>query len=70
MPPESQDIADPLLPALSKRPLIISGPCSAETREQVLATAERLAATGSVDLLRQDLRIHVSSDAEAKKPAP
>ena len=52
MPPQPQDIADPLLPALSKRPLIISGPCSAETREQVLATAERLAATGSVDLLR------------------
>jgi chorismate mutase len=35
-----------------KRPLIISGPCSAETEEQVLATAKRLAATGRVDMLR------------------
>jgi chorismate mutase len=38
--------------AWSKRPLIISGPCSAETEEQVVATAERLAATGKVDMLR------------------
>jgi chorismate mutase len=36
----------------AKRPLIISGPCSAETEEQVLATAQRLAATGKVDMLR------------------
>lgn len=36
----------------SKRPLIISGPCSAETEEQLLATAQRLAATGKVDMLR------------------
>ncbi len=36
----------------SKRPLIISGPCSAETEEQVLETAKRLAATGKVDILR------------------
>ncbi len=27
--------------AWNKRPLIISGPCSAETEEQVLATAQR-----------------------------
>jgi chorismate mutase len=38
--------------AWSKRPLIISGPCSAETEEQVLETATRLAATGKVDMLR------------------
>ncbi|MBK8951633.1 MAG: bifunctional 3-deoxy-7-phosphoheptulonate synthase/chorismate mutase type II [Chitinophagaceae bacterium] len=38
--------------AWSKRPLIISGPCSAETEEQVLETAQRLAATGRVDMLR------------------
>ncbi len=37
---------------LSKRPLIISGPCSAETEEQVMQTAIRLAATGKVDILR------------------
>src|SRR5258708_2013641 len=38
--------------AWSKRPLIISGPCSAETEEQVMETATRLAATGKVDVLR------------------
>jgi chorismate mutase len=37
---------------LQKRPLIISGPCSAETEEQVIQTATRLAATGKVDILR------------------
>ena len=37
---------------LQKRPLIISGPCSAETEEQVVQTATRLAATGKVDILR------------------
>jgi chorismate mutase len=37
---------------LNKRPLIISGPCSAETEEQVIATATRLAKTGKVDALR------------------
>src|SRR4029079_3684075 len=36
----------------NKRPLIISGPCSAETEEQVVETATRLAATGKVDMLR------------------
>jgi len=35
-----------------KRPLIISGPCSAETEEQVLETAVRLEKTGKVDVLR------------------
>ena len=38
--------------AWSKRPLIISGPCSAETEEQVINTATQLAATGKVDVLR------------------
>ncbi len=36
----------------NKRPLIISGPCSAETEEQMLETATRLAKTGKVDMLR------------------
>ena len=36
--------------AWSKRPLIISGPCSAETEEQVLATAQRLANIGKIDM--------------------
>jgi chorismate mutase len=35
-----------------KRPLIISGPCSAETEDQVLETAARLSKTGKVDVLR------------------
>jgi chorismate mutase len=38
--------------AWNKRPLIISGPCSAETEEQVLETAVRLHKTGMVDMLR------------------
>jgi len=38
--------------AWSKRPLIISGPCSAETEEQVIETAVRLHKTGKVDMLR------------------
>jgi chorismate mutase len=33
-------------------PLIISGPCSAETEEQLLTTAHLLAATGKVSVLR------------------
>jgi chorismate mutase len=37
---------------LEKKSLIISGPCSAETEEQVLETAQQLAATGKVDILR------------------
>jgi len=35
-----------------KRPLIISGPCSAETEEQVVETAVRLQKTGKIDMLR------------------
>src|SRR5678809_1725163 len=38
--------------AWQKRPLIISGPCSAETEEQVIETAVRLQKTGKVDMLR------------------
>jgi chorismate mutase len=36
----------------NKRPLIISGPCSAETEEQVIKGAQDLAATGQVDVFR------------------
>jgi chorismate mutase len=39
------------LPTASK-PIIISGPCSAETEEQTIATAKQLAATGKVHALR------------------
>ena len=38
--------------AWNKRPLIISGPCSAETEEQVVETAVQLHHTGQVDMLR------------------
>ena len=41
-----------ILEKWNKRPLIISGPCSAETEAQVLETATRLAQTGKVDMLR------------------
>jgi len=36
----------------NKTPLIISGPCSAETEEQVMTTARGLANTGKVDIMR------------------
>lgn len=42
-----KDILTPLFPQLkNERPLVIAGPCSAETREQVLATARELSANG------------------------
>lgn len=37
---------------LTKRPLIIAGPCSVESREQTLASCGAIAATGLVDALR------------------
>jgi len=39
------------LPTANK-PIIISGPCSAETEDQTVATAKQLAATGKVNALR------------------
>ncbi|RTQ48600.1 3-deoxy-7-phosphoheptulonate synthase [Hymenobacter gummosus] len=39
-------------PLVAEKPLIISGPCSAETEQQVLDTCQRLAATGRVNMLR------------------
>ena len=36
----------------AKRPLIIAGPCSAETEEQTIETCKQIAATGLVDVLR------------------
>jgi chorismate mutase len=41
-----------LLSKQRKKPLIIAGPCSAETEEQVMETALRLKETGKVDILR------------------
>lgn len=36
----------------ANRPVTISGPCSAESEQQVMTTARQLAATGKIDLLR------------------
>ena len=44
---ESLNLESILLPGVEeKRPLIIAGPCSAETEEQVLSTAKDLANKG------------------------
>lgn len=39
-------------PVFKKRPLIIAGPCSAESEEQVMGTAAALVASGRVDIFR------------------
>lgn len=52
MQTETTTMKDLMQEKWTKRPLIISGPCSAETEEQVLETATRLAKTGKVDILR------------------
>jgi chorismate mutase len=49
---ETKNMTEVVQAAWSKRPLIISGPCSAETESQVLETCQRLASTGKVDMLR------------------
>jgi chorismate mutase len=48
----TQNMKETVQQKWAKRPLIISGPCSAETEEQVLQTIQRLAATGKVDMVR------------------
>jgi chorismate mutase len=50
----------PILPVekwadYKKRPLLIAGPCSAETEEQVINTARELAAIGEVNIFRAGL---------------
>lgn len=35
-----------------KRPIVIAGPCSVETEEQLVETCTKIAATGKVDILR------------------
>ncbi len=49
---KTESLKDKIGTTWNKRPLIISGPCSAETEDQVLETARRLALTGMVDILR------------------
>jgi chorismate mutase len=48
----ANSIKEDVTQVLSKRPVIISGPCSAETEDQLVATAIRLKQTGKVDILR------------------
>ncbi len=38
--------------AWGKKPLLIAGPCSAETEDQLVSTAQRLAAIGGINMLR------------------
>jgi chorismate mutase len=52
MKTEIQTMKELMQQKWNKRPLIISGPCSAETEEQMIETATRLAKTGKVDMLR------------------
>ena len=52
MQTKEQNTKETLQATWNKRPFIISGPCSAETEEQVLQTAQQIAATGKVDMLR------------------
>lgn len=60
----------PIEEILNKKPLIISGPCSAETEEQVIATATRLAATGKVDILRAGIWKPRTRREVSKESAP
>jgi chorismate mutase len=48
----TSESSSPILEKWEKRPIVISGPCSAETEEQMVTTAQQLAATGKVDILR------------------
>ena len=52
MQTETKTMKETVMEIWNKRPLIISGPCSAETEEQVVETATSLAKTGKVDALR------------------
>ncbi|HUM97942.1 MAG TPA: chorismate mutase [Chitinophagaceae bacterium] len=52
MQTKEQTVLHAIQTVWNKRPLIISGPCSAETEEQLLSTAQRLADTGKINMLR------------------
>jgi chorismate mutase len=52
MSPEPNIITDNFWTPLSERPLLISGPCSAESEEQVMKTAFGLQKTGKVKIFR------------------
>jgi len=52
MQTETKSSKESIMDIWNKRPLIISGPCSAESEDQVVDTAMALAKTGKVDVLR------------------
>lgn len=52
MQAETKTGKESIMEIWNKRPLIISGPCSAESEEQIITTATALAKTGKVDVLR------------------
>lgn len=47
-----QPLSTWLQPIIANKPLVISGPCSAETEDQLVATAHLLAKTGKISALR------------------
>ncbi len=49
---KTQPLSTWLNPANEGKPLVIAGPCSAETEDQLLATAHLLAKTGKISALR------------------
>ncbi|MEO7317326.1 MAG: chorismate mutase [Ginsengibacter sp.] len=52
MQTETKTMKESIMEIWNKRPLVISGPCSAESPEQVMNTAVALANSGKVDVLR------------------
>ncbi|MEO6682269.1 MAG: chorismate mutase [Ginsengibacter sp.] len=52
MQTETNTKKEAIMEIWNKRPMVISGPCSAETPEQVMAVATALAKSGKVDVLR------------------
>ena len=52
MQTETKSMKESIMEIWNKRPMVISGPCSAETPEQVMEIATALAKSGKVDVLR------------------
>lgn len=52
MQTETKTTKESIMEIWNKRPMVISGPCSAESPEQVMEIATALAKTGKVDVLR------------------
>lgn len=52
MQTETKTMKESIMETWNKRPMVISGPCSAESPEQVMEIATALAKSGKVDVLR------------------